>query len=161
MGLPALGKTICKLDANRLMLPLSLRETWGLSSNSRLIVTVGEHGSLVLYPAESWESHAPRELTALLEDDEHAERVREFQARVGSTPRLDRNGRIMLTEEQILFAGLSKEVVLVPSFTRAQLWSPERYAGRNPDPPSPQEYDQLLARMRAERGKGAPPGKES
>ena len=147
MSLPLLGKTDCTLDTKRrLTLPAKLREELGLeASSSQVIVTLGQGGCLYLFTPETWKQFAPPIFKAVIQGDPQAIRLRGILARYGGTPRIDRNGRIILTERQMEFAGIDKTVVVFPSWNRVELWSPARCDTVYPTVASPAEVDELLA----------------
>lgn len=146
MTLPVLGQSTCTLDSKRrVTLPAKIRELWGLTGEvCHLILTIGHKGCLQLFTPSAWDNFAPDILKAIVQGDEDAIRLRDILAQLGSTVRVDRSGRIALTDAQMEYAGLSKEVVIFSNWTLAELWSPERYAETHPEPKDHREYDELL-----------------
>ncbi|MBD3237309.1 MAG: hypothetical protein GF330_11435 [Candidatus Eisenbacteria bacterium] len=162
MSLPLLGSASCVLDSKRrLTLPAKLREELGLAeSGSPVVITIGQGGCLYLFTPETWNQFSPPIFKAVIQGDPKAIRLRTLLAKYGSTPRTDRNGRVSLTEGQMGFAGIQKQLVVFPSWNRVELWSPERFEATYPSATSPAEVDELMAHVDASvspRKEGDPP----
>lgn len=117
-----LGKYYHTLEANgRISLPKSFRtehEIW--------IVTRGLDGGLFLFGQEVFE----QELNNLNERSFTKKRNRDFVRLLANeakdvTP--DSTGRVQLPEYLIEFAGLTKDVVIVGSLNKVEIWDRDRY----------------------------------
>jgi len=59
--------------------------------------------------------------------DQKAQSLRRLLGSKSSSAKMDKNGRIMLTEDMAKKAGIDKEAVLVGLVDRFEIWNPERY----------------------------------
>ncbi len=117
-------------ERNRFILPAKIREK--LSGTIFIAPSPAEH-CLNLYSQEEWEIIAQkvRELPTAL--DKNAAR---FQRRLfGKTlcVELDKQGRVPLTPELISYAGLEKDIMLIGSNTKLEIWSQAAWDAANED----------------------------
>lgn len=144
---PFMGAWKCTIDEKRrLTLPAKLREQLAeLEDPLRLIVTVGHWGCLVLVPPSTWGRFSRELFQAPVQGDPGALRLRAMMARYGSLCRLDSSGRITLNEEQMEFAGLARDSIVLGNFTRMEIWNPDHFEKKNPRIQDPDEHDRLAA----------------
>jgi division/cell wall cluster transcriptional repressor MraZ len=143
-----LGRWPGSIDGKRrLTLPASLRRALvQIHESLQLVVTVGHRGCLLLVPESTWDAFAPDLFRDAVQGDPGAQRLRATMARYGSTCRVDRSGRVTLTDEQMEFAGLLKpgKAVIFANFNRIEVWEPSRFEAANPTT-DPGEHDSLAA----------------
>lgn len=90
------------------------------------MINRGIDSCLVLFPIAVWE----RELAKIHGKNQYIARNRAFARKFqnGATPvALDGNSRINIPKRLMEYAGLDKEVVLVASFDRVEIWDRESY----------------------------------
>ncbi len=105
----------------RVSLPKSFRQT-----HLQWVVTRGLDGGLFLFPAEQFTA----ELQKLNSRSFTTKRNRDFvrlmtNEAMAVTP--DKNGRVQLPEYLIEFAKLNKNLVVVGSLSRAEIWDRDAY----------------------------------
>ena len=115
------GQYAHNIDAKgRLFMPAKLREELGETFH----VTIGPDHCLTIYPNETW--------------DDFMAKFREMPYSMGKSLRVlsanavdcepDAQGRILIPAKLREYAGLQKEVVVIGSFDRAEIWNAERWA---------------------------------
>lgn len=115
------GQYAHNIDAKgRLFIPARLREELGQTFH----VTIGMDHCLSIYSNESWDAFMEK-LRELPYSKAKALRVLSANA-VDCEP--DAQGRILIPAKLREYAGLQKEVVVIGSFDRAEIWNAERWA---------------------------------
>lgn len=115
------GQYAYNIDAKgRLFIPARLREELGQTFH----VTIGLDHCLSIYSDESWEAFMDK-LRELPYSKAKALRVLSANA-VDCEP--DGQGRILIPAKLREYANLQKEVVVIGSFDRAEIWNAERWA---------------------------------
>ena len=115
------GQYAHNIDAKgRLFIPARLREELGQSFH----VTIGMDHCLSIYSNESWDAFMEK-LRELPYSKAKALRVLSANA-VDCEP--DAQGRILIPAKLREYAGLQKEVVVIGSVDRAEIWNAERWA---------------------------------
>lgn len=106
-------------DNGRIIIPSKLRKDIG---ETVYITRAPSDKCLHLYTAEGWEemSEKLRQLPTAT-DKNAAAFVRMFFGRA-SEVKVDKQGRVAITQRLIEYAGLSRDVVLVGTNTRFELW---------------------------------------
>ncbi|PIY80133.1 MAG: division/cell wall cluster transcriptional repressor MraZ [Candidatus Pacebacteria bacterium CG_4_10_14_0_8_um_filter_42_14] len=117
-----IGKYYHTLESQgRVSLPKKIREqadTW--------VITRGLDGGLFLYPQSSYESEISKLEFASVTKKTNRDLVRLFSNEaVEVSP--DKQGRIALPEYLIAFASLTKDVVVVGSISKVEIWDMKRY----------------------------------
>ena len=120
-GAAVTGQYAHNIDAKgRLFIPARLREELGQTFH----VTVGLDHCLSIYSDESWAAFTDK-VRALPYSKAKALRPL-FANAVDCEP--DAQGRILIPTKLREYAGLQKEVVVIGSFDRAEIWNAERWA---------------------------------
>lgn len=120
-GAAVTGQYAHNIDAKgRLFIPARLREELGQTFH----VTVGLDHCLSIYSDESWATFTDK-VRALPYSKAKALRPL-FANAVDCEP--DAQGRILIPTKLREYAGLQKEVVVIGSFDRAEIWNAERWA---------------------------------
>ena len=115
------GQYAHNIDAKgRLFIPARLREELGQTFH----VTVGMDHCLSIYSDESWAAFTDK-VRSLPYSKAKALRPL-FANAVDCEP--DGQGRILIPAKLREYAGLQKEVVVIGSFDRAEIWHAERWA---------------------------------
>jgi division/cell wall cluster transcriptional repressor MraZ len=148
LAITLLGKWIASIDEKRrLTLPAPLRRPLALIAETlQVIITAGTHGSLLLIPDAIWDAFAPGLFSDAVQGDPGALRLRSTMALNGSVCRIDKSGRVTLTDQQMEFAGLSKpgKAIIFANFNRVEIWEASRFDAAHPTT-SAAEHDQLAA----------------
>lgn len=117
-----IGKYYHTLESQgRVSLPKKIRDqsaTW--------VVTRGLDGGLFLYPLDSYESEISKLESASVTKKTNRDLVRIFSNEAAEVSP-DKQGRIALPEYLITFAGLNKDIVVVGSISKVELWDRKRY----------------------------------
>ena len=134
------GQFSHSIDAKgRLFIPASLRKELGQTFH----VTVGQDHCLSVYSDESWAA-----FMAKLKELSYNE-VKKLRAlfAYAADCEPDSQGRILIPAKLREYAGLTKEVVVVGSFDRAEIWSAERWAAIEDEALSTGALEQAMAEM--------------
>ena len=115
------GQYAHNIDAKgRLFIPAKLREELGETFH----VTIGPDHCLTIYPNDTWD-----DFRAKVHDMPYSKgkALRALSANaVDCEP--DGQGRILIPAKLRKYADLEKEVVVIGSFDRAEIWNAERWA---------------------------------
>lgn len=111
----------------RLMLPPEFRGILSSRSEQGRVVLTTYDGCVVGFPLPDWE-----EFEATMNRIKNPPRnVRDFRRLVlggAEEMALDAQGRVRLSREQMQYAGIEREAVLVGQGTRFEIWAPQRLA---------------------------------
>ncbi len=115
-------------EKGRLSIPSRFRDE--LPEDKKLAILNGLDGCLFMFPASEIKQIAGRFRNSRFLSDEKARRFQRLLTRGGSVERLDAQGRVLLNQRQIEYAGLTKKdkVAVVGNFDRIEIWKPETYA---------------------------------
>ena len=115
------GQYTHTIDAKgRLFIPAKLRQELGDTFH----VTVGQDHCLSVYSDESWAAFMDK-LKGMSYNE--VKRLRGLFA-YGADCEPDAQGRILLPAKLREYAGLDKDVVVIGSFDRVEIWNAERWA---------------------------------
>lgn len=115
------GQYAHNIDAKgRLFIPTKLRDELG----GTLHVTIGQDHCLSVYSDESWAAFMDK-LKALSYNE--VKKLRALFAYAADCEP-DSQGRILIPAKLREYAGLTKEVVVIGSFDRAEIWDAGRWA---------------------------------
>ena len=115
------GQYAHNIDAKgRLFIPAALRRELGQTFH----VTVGQDHCLSVFSDESWDAFMGK-LKALSYNE--VKKLRALFAYAADCEP-DAQGRILLPAKLREYAGLTKEVVVVGSFDRVEIWNAQRWA---------------------------------
>ena len=134
------GQYAHNIDAKgRLFIPAALRRELGQTFH----VTVGQDHCLSVFSDESWAA-----FMAKLKELSYNE-VKKLRAlfAYAADCEPDSQGRILIPAKLREYAGLTKEVVVVGSFDRAEIWSAERWAAIENEAFSSGALEQAMAEM--------------
>lgn len=134
------GQYAHNIDAKgRLFIPARLREELGQTFH----VTVGMDHCLSIYSDESWAAFTDK-VRSLPYSKAKALRPL-FANAVDCEP--DGQGRILIPAKLREYADLQKEVVVIGSFDRAEIWDAERWAAVENDAFASGELESAMAEM--------------
>ena len=124
---PIFGEFECKIDSKgRFVLPSGLKKQLPEGEQKDFVINRGLDECLVLYPLSVWE----RELKRIHSRNQYIEKNRAFARKFmnGATPlELDGSSRVLVPKRLMGHASLQKEIVLVASFDRVEIWGKEAY----------------------------------
>lgn len=124
---PIFGEFECKMDSKgRFVLPSGLKKQLPEGERKEFVVNRGLDACLVLYPLSVWES----ELEKIHARNQYVAKNRAFARKFmnGATPlELDNSFRVNIPKKLTGYASLDKEVVLIASFDRIEIWDKETY----------------------------------
>ena len=116
------GVTQLSLDAKgRLAIPARYRSELMSTCSGHLIVTVDPSKCLLIYPQPAWEP-IEQKLNNLSSFDSKTRNLQRLLVGNASDVEMDAASRILLPPPLRLFAGLSKDVVLVGQGAKFELW---------------------------------------
>lgn len=123
----------------RLFIPASFRKALGQTFH----VTVGQDHCLAVYSDDRWNEYMDK-----LKDMSYSE-VKELRAlfAYAADCEPDSQGRILIPAKLRDYAGLTKEVVVVGSFDRAEIWNAGRWAAVEAEAFSSGALEQAMARI--------------
>ena len=112
------------LDAKgRLIIPAKYRDDIG---EQPVVVTCGFDANLAVYTMAAWEEYT-RSWLELPGSDPKVRKYRRFVATNAEQCELDKQGRILISQELRERAGLVKDVVISGNLNSFELWNPERW----------------------------------
>lgn len=112
------------IDAKgRIIIPVKFRDALGES----FVVTRGVGGCLYAFANDEWEDFAAKFDELPLYDD-NARKMKYFFVGGAFDVEPDKQGRILLPESLLQYAGIEKEAVVVGMGTRLELWSAQRWS---------------------------------
>lgn len=106
----------------RLAMPSKFRGELG----SRVVVTRGLDRSLFVYPMKVWEALAEKLGTMPVGEAATRSFVR-LQLAGAADVELDSQGRVLIPDYLVEYAGLGKGTVIVGLFNRLEIWSEEKW----------------------------------
>lgn len=112
-------------DNGRLSLPKVFFHEIDSCDQDVLFMTVEKHKCIIVYPRSVWEKRVARLTEDGYEDDEKAlKQIRSMQRQLKRV-KLDKQGRIYIPAELKERVGIDKEVELVGSVRRFEIWDPK------------------------------------
>ena len=128
------------IDAKgRLFIPAKLREELGVT----FYLAMGVDECLAIYPQETWNRFT--EKFASLPMSQSAA-MRPLFANA-SKCELDSQGRIVIPQKLIKYAGLEKDAVIMGVNDRAEIWSAETWNAREEEEMTPEKMKACLAAL--------------
>ncbi len=123
-----IGEYDCRLDdKGRFMLPAGIRRQLDPADHDTFVINRGFEQHLNLYPLKEWEKLMARVSKKVNGFTEKGRRLlRQF--RNGAIPvTVDSSGRILLPQSLMQYASLKKDLMVVGSFDRVELWDKAGY----------------------------------
>jgi len=113
-----MGEYNHSIDAKgRIIVPSKFRELLG----ERFVVTKGLDGCLWVFPSEEWESFSEKLRSLPVANKDARKFVRHFMAGAMDAE-LDKQGRILLPQNLRDFAELEKDITMVGTGARIEIW---------------------------------------
>ena len=137
---PMTGQYSHNIDAKgRLFIPASFRKALGQTFH----VTVGQDHCLAVYSDDRWNEYMDK-----LKDMSYSE-VKELRAlfAYAADCEPDSQGRILIPAKLREYAGLTRDVVVIGSFDRVDIWDAERWAAVENEAFDSGELESAMAEM--------------
>lgn len=117
----------CKLDAKgRLVLPSKMKSGLPESSGNELFIRKGFEPCLELYPLTEYKKVYSK-IAGLNEFNEEYRSLQRNFFRGSAMVELDSAGRLLIPKSMIKYGQLAKEVIVVGTGNRIEIWNPEVY----------------------------------
>ncbi len=124
MALSMFGEYFHNVDAKgRLSVPAKFRDTLG----STVVISVDPDGCLRIYSSEKWDEVITRMAEQIPTSTPQGRKLFRYFTSKASTCELDSQGRIIIPPSLRQHAGITKEVVVVGSGEKAEVWDKARY----------------------------------
>ena len=124
---PIFGEYECKIDSKgRFVLPSGLKRQLPEDQRKEFVINRGLDECLMLYPIKVWE----RELKKIHSRNQYVAKNRAFARKFmnGATPvELDSASRVLVPKRLSGYAAIEKELVLVASYDRIEIWDKKVY----------------------------------
>ena len=122
------GEATNRLDAkSRLVIPPGMRmELMGQDGRPPVVTRLLDAQALGLYPAERW-SEFKRRIQTLSQMDPNVQKMRRHVVAGAKEVPLDAQGRILIPPILRAYAGLEKEVSVLDTGARFEIWDAGRY----------------------------------
>lgn len=121
-----IGKATLAVDAaGRTNFPKEFRKVLSEENEGQVVVTIAGANTLALYPLSEWNRYVQ-----YLDGLGRGADVTKFRTRVTAMAKLsalDAQNRIVLTAEQLAYAGIQGEVTFVGAGNCVRLWAPARF----------------------------------
>ena len=139
------GQFIYSVDVKgRISIPAKLRKHVSSESNDTFIMTQGTDQCIDVYPLDQWNLLETKLLKLNLFNPEHA-RFSRMLLQNAFDDTLDSQSRILIPQNLLTHAGISKEVLILGVSTKIELWNPSVY--KNYLNSSEESFDQIAARV--------------
>lgn len=139
------GSFLYSLDSkNRLSIPAKLRKNLQPESKDSFVITQGLGTCLDLYPQDEWQIIVKR-LRELNQFDPEQRKFTRVFLQNAMDVEMDSQARIILPQNLIQLAGIEKEVFILGSLDKIELWNPKTYDKYIAS--SPENYEQLAAKV--------------
>jgi len=120
------GKATLAVDAaGRTNFPKEFRKFLADENNGQIVVTIFDDKTLALYTALEWDRYME-----YIQGIGRGPAANKFRMRITALAKasvLDAQNRIVLTPDQMAYAGIRGEVTFVGEGNRVRLWAPERF----------------------------------
>jgi len=117
----------CRLDAKgRLVLPAKIKSNLPEASGNELVIRRGFEPCLVLYPITEFKKIYSK-IAGLNEFNEEYRMLQRNFFRGNTQVELDNMGRFLIPKSMIKFAQLEKDVLVIGTGNRIEIWNPDLF----------------------------------
>ena len=135
-----IGEYIHAIDnKNRIIIPSKFREELG----NKFIITKGLDGCIYVYTYNEWKL-LEEKLVQLPLTSKNARAFSRFFFSGANEIELDKQGRALIPQSIMEYAGITKEVVSIGVSNRIEIWSKEKWEGYNN---SNLDFDEIAEQM--------------
>jgi len=121
------GEYECKIDAKgRIVLPAKIKAKLPELHTTELVVKRGFEPCLVVYPMLEWKKVFSK-VSGLSEFNKEYRTFQRSFLRGATEVDMDNNARVLLPKSMVKFASIEKEVIVVGTGNRIEIWNPEKY----------------------------------
>ena len=121
------GEYECKIDAKgRIVLPAKIKAKLPELHTTELVVKRGFEPCLVIYPMLEWKKVFSK-VSGLSEFNKEYRAFQRSFLRGATEVDMDTNARVLLPKSMVKFADIEKEVIVVGTGNRIEIWNPEKY----------------------------------
>ena len=122
------GTFHCVLDnKNRVNIPSGIRKMFLPQAEETIVFTRGfEDINLYAYPLDEWQ-RLTKKLRTLNPFDKQTRNFIRLFAGSAHIATMDTQGRVKLPERILEIAGIEKELIIIGSLSKLEVWSPDRY----------------------------------
>ncbi len=122
------GEYLCGLDSkNRANIPSSIRKIIVPEAENTLVFTRGFEGiNLYAYPLNEWQRLTKKLRTLNPLNKDTRDFIRLFVG-VAFYAAMDSQGRVMIPERILTMGKLEKELLIIGSLTKLEIWNPDVY----------------------------------
>ena len=121
------GEYECKIDAKgRIVLPAKIKAKLPELHTEELVVKRGFEPCLVIYPMLEWKKVFSK-VSGLSEFNKEYRTFQRSFLRAATEVDMDSNARVLLPKSMVKFAGIEKEVIVVGTGNRIEIWNPDKY----------------------------------
>lgn len=139
------GSFLYSLDSkNRLSIPAKLRKNLQPESKDSFVITQGFEKCLDLYPQDEWQNIAQRLRQLNPFDPDQRKFIRTF-LQYATDVEMDTQARIIIPQTHIHLASIEKEVFILGTMDKIELWNPKVYDDYSAGTPG--NYEQLAAKV--------------
>ncbi len=122
-----LGEFEATVDTKgRFLLPAGFKRQLGEGDADRFVINRGFEKCLSLYPLSSWEPIAEK-INALNDFDPKVRQFKRYFLNGATLVEPDSAGRLLLPPALKEYAGLQKNIVMVPAGNKMELWDTVKY----------------------------------
>ena len=141
-----LGEFDCKLDAKgRMMIPAGLKKQLPDAEREGLVINRGFEKCLSLYPMQSWQPLYDQ-ISTLNDFDPKIREFKRYFFNGATEVELDSAGRLLIPPNLKDHANISKDIVLVGSYKKIEIWDSKKYKEFF-DSMTPQRFSELAAEV--------------
>ena len=139
------GQYIYSVDAKgRISIPAKLRKHVSPESNDTFVMTQGTDKCIDVYPLDQWNLLEAKLFKLNLFDPEQA-RFSRMLLQHAFEDTLDSQSRILIPQNLLTHAGITKDVLILGVSTKIELWNPSVY--ENYLNSSEETFEQIAARV--------------
>ena len=139
------GQYLYSVDAKgRISIPAKLRKHVSPESNDTFVMTQGTDKCIDVYPLDQWNLLEAKLFKLNLFDPEHARFSRMLLQHVFEDT-LDSQSRILIPQNLLTHAGITKDVLILGVSTKIELWNPSVY--ENYLNSSEETFEQIAAKV--------------
>ncbi len=113
-------------DKGRLNIPARFRRNLTPESNDTFVIAQGKEGCLDVYPLNEWVKVEKFLKTLNINNPRHRRYIRMVTSNATHSP-LDRQGRINIPSILSEMAEIKKEVLVVGTLYKLEMWNPEKF----------------------------------
>ncbi len=123
-----LGSYNYSMDAkNRISIPAKFRRSLKPEAQDTFVMTRGLSECVYLYPMDIWTKEIAPRLGELDEFDIEQSSFLRLFLELASDDCLDTQSRIIVPKQLIEFAGIERDVFILGTMNRIEIWNPETY----------------------------------